>query len=71
MLKNVGSNYLHYDPTDSHYSIVLRAGLPATLVGVIADHPRQAGGGGESGINTVESKFLADIILPNGGTVGQ
>ena len=48
----------------------MRAGLPGALAGSPADHPGPAGGGG-IGITTLKREFLTNVVLPDGGTVGQ
>ena len=53
----------------SRAAIGLGTGLPATVVGIAADYSGKAGSGG-SGITTLESEFLANLVLPDGGTVG-
>ena len=46
------------------------AGLPATLAGIAADHSGQAEGVGV-GHHDVGERVLVNIVLPDGGTVGQ
>ena len=44
--------------------------MPATLAGIAADHTGQVEAV-ESGITTLESESLANILLPGGGTIGE